>query len=128
MLEAALEYARQGLQVFPLKPRGKTPLTQHGHKDATVDETIIQSWWEKWPDANIGIRCDGLLVTDFDGYVGTESRNRLITDNGELPITWTVKTGGGIEAEPKEQGLHIIYRVPNGLNVRPGAGKYGCPC
>jgi len=125
MLQAALEYARRGFQVFPLIPRGKIPLTQHGHKDATVDEAIIQSWWGKWPDANIGIRCDGLLVTDFDGYIGAESRNRLIADNGELPITLAVKTGGGTKAKPKEQGLHIIYKAPNGLNIRPGAGKYG---
>jgi len=125
MLRAALKYARQGLPVFPLKTRGKTPLTQRGHKNATTDEAIIAEWWAKWPDANIGIRCDGLLVIDFDGYIGAESRNRLIADNSELPITWAVKTGGGTEEEPKEQGFHLIYKAPNGYNVRPGAGKYG---
>lgn len=125
LLEAALEYAGRGLFVFPLKPRDKTPLTAHGHKDATVDQAIIKAWWRKWPQANIGIRCNGLLVPDFDGYLGAESYNHMIADHGKLPSTWTVKTGGGTEREPKEQGLHMVFKAPVSLNIRPGAGKYG---
>jgi hypothetical protein len=129
-LVAALEYARLGYQVFLLKPRGKIPLIPkteggNGHKDATTDEAIIRGWWGKALKANIGIRCNGLLVADFDGRKGAESLKLMQSEHGELPATWIIKTGGGTEAEPKEQGLQYVYTAPAELNIRPGAGKYG---
>jgi len=124
LLDAALDLAKQGFPVFPLKPRGKTPLTQHGFQDASTDEATIKAWWGKWAAANIGIRCDGLLVADLDGYEGLQSLNQLIAEHGEVK-TWVVKTGGGTEAEPKEQGVQLIFKAPHSLNIRPGAGKYG---
>jgi len=52
LLRAALVYAeRFGFAVFPCKPRGKTPLTEHGCKDATRDTARIREWWERLPDA-----------------------------------------------------------------------------
>src|SRR5215211_72783 len=70
--EAALDYADQGWEVFPLhtptanggcscgtacgKRAGKHPRTPNGLHDATTDPTTIDHWWSKWPDANIGIR------------------------------------------------------------------------
>ncbi len=53
--ENALAYAGLGLAVFPLKAKGKTPLTSHGVKDATKDLKQIERWWDKWQEANIGI-------------------------------------------------------------------------
>jgi len=49
MLQAALSYAAQGFKVFPLKPRGKTPITQHGLKDAAQLQTTVKKYWQKWP-------------------------------------------------------------------------------
>jgi len=125
LLDAALNYASRGLAIFPLKPREKTPITAHGHKDATIDPAIITGWWQRWPDANVGIRCNGLLVADFDEYVGLQSKIQMESEHGKLPPTWTIKTGGGTEAEPKEQGLQFVYKIPEGMNIRPGVGKYG---
>lgn len=126
-MQSALAYAKSGFRVFPLKPRGKTPLTPHGHKDATTDLDTIRKWWQQYPLANIGIETTGLLVPDFDGLDGIQSLALIKDKYGELPRTWTVKTGGGTEAEPKEQGRQYIYRVSADLNIRPGAGKYGYP-
>ncbi|MGH7487948.1 MAG: bifunctional DNA primase/polymerase, partial [bacterium] len=53
---AALEYAARGWPVLPIRPRAKLPLTEHGLHDATTDPELITQWWERWPDANIGIR------------------------------------------------------------------------
>ena len=125
MLQAALSYTAQGFKVFPLKPGGKVPITAHGVKDATQLQASVRDYWRKHPDANIGLSCDGLLVLDFDGKAGTDSKNELIAKYGELPQTWVIKTGGGTSEEPKEQGEHWVYRVPTDLNIRPGAGKYG---
>lgn len=126
LLEAALEYAKQGDSVFPIKPRNKKPpLTQHGFKDASQLQVTIREWWKRWPNANIGLRCNGKLVADFDGKAGEASKAQLEAKYGNLPRTWIIRTGGGTEAEPKEQGLQYVYRVPTDLNIRPGAGKYG---
>lgn len=63
--------------VFPLRARGKTPLTTHGFKDASRDLDQIARWWTEWPEANIGIPTGpvedggcGMDVLDVDGPDG----------------------------------------------------------
>lgn len=63
--------------VFPLRARGKTPLTTHGFKDASTSVDQVRSWWQEWPEANIGIPTGpaehggcGLDVLDVDGPDG----------------------------------------------------------
>src|SRR5574343_430012 len=89
--EAALDYAAKGWPVFPCKPGGKEPLTEHGFKDATTDTQRIEEWWSRWPSANIGFSCglDGatgplqkLLMIDVD------PRNGGLQHEG-LPATLT---------------------------------------
>jgi hypothetical protein len=55
MGDYALKYAQQGLAMFPVKPKGKVPICEHGVKDATTDEAQIREWWQKEPEANIGL-------------------------------------------------------------------------
>lgn len=98
MLVAALYYARRGLAVFPLKPRAKLPLTQHGVKDASRDEDAIRAWWERWPDANVGVACgepSGVLVVDVDGAEGETALADLEREHGVLPACWVSSTGRG---------------------------------
>lgn len=122
----ALYYASMGVPVFPVKPKGKAPLTEHGCKDATTDTEQIVKWWEIWPDANIGIATGlgdrPLCVLDVDikhdqGKFGDESLEELVKQNGQLPETWLCLTGGG--------GLHYYFfcndpAVTVGANVLPG--------
>ena len=65
--DAALRYAELGYPVFPCAAGGKVPLTPRGFKDATTDAAQIRAWWEKDPDANIGMPTAGLLAIDVDG-------------------------------------------------------------
>jgi hypothetical protein len=67
LLTAALRYAEMGYPVFPCAPGGKSPLTEHGFRDATVDPEQIERWWTQHPSANIGIPTEGLVVIDIDG-------------------------------------------------------------
>ncbi len=114
----ALDYAEQGFRVFPLAPREKTPLSQHGFHDATQSSDIIADYWEKQSEANIGIATEGLIVIDFDvKNQGLESKTELIKKYGPFPRTRVHRTGGG--------GEHWIYRAPEGSDIRSGAGKYG---
>lgn len=119
MIQEALEYATQyHLPVFPLK--GKKPLTEHGCKDATIDQKQIKAWWDKFPSANVGIACGQVIVIDVDqdeskGEYGMESLHDLERELGELPDTWRCLTGGG--------GLHIYFKCPDGVEIRNSASK-----
>jgi hypothetical protein len=68
LLDSALRFAHGGTPVLAVKPRSKEPATVHGVLDATVDPDRIRSWWERWPDANIGVACGtpGPHVLDVD--------------------------------------------------------------
>ena len=55
--KAALNYASLGWYIFPIVSGQKNPLTKHGVKDATNVVHTIRMWWEKWPNANIGLAC-----------------------------------------------------------------------
>lgn len=109
--EAALHYAELGLAVFPLKARGKEPLTQNGFKDASTQAQDIVSWWNRYPDANIGIatgQMSGGIVAidmDVDKDTGKDGYHNFVKWCDEnfliLPDSWLSITGRG--------GYHLIY-------------------
>jgi hypothetical protein len=116
---AAQWYAKKGWPVFPCVPGGKKPLTGHGYQDATTDPATVRAWWDRWPDANIGIATGaaGLVVVDCDvknGAPGLESWRDLRGELGFSDATPTVETPSG--------GLHIYY-LANGRNISCSASK-----
>ncbi len=122
MKDYALYYARLGLAVFPLKARGKSPLTEHGCRDATKDTGQIERLWSRWPSANIGVATGsisgGLVVIDLDvdedrGIDGRETLRRWEADHGALPAdTWLSITGRG--------GYHYFYKDTSIVKNRAG--------
>ena len=110
---AALWYAiERGWRVFPLHSvsgvgcscgssscggAGKHPRTERGCLDATTDTAAIQSWWERWPDANVGIATGaGLVVIDVDPrHGGDDTLVDLVRALGAIPDTVEALTGGG---------------------------------
>lgn len=118
--DAALFYAREfDWKVFPVQERGKTPLNEHGHLDATTDAEQIRDWWERWPDANIGRPASSrLFILDVDADKGGyESLAALEAEHGALPETLVAKTGGG--------GRHYYWRTGPGANIPNSAGLLG---
>lgn len=111
--DAALEYAEKyGMAVHPLKPRGKSPATAHGFKDATTDPEQIASWWAFFKDSNIGasmgrpsggIICIDIDVDELGRYDGNEALRDYERAHGTLPETAAAVTGRG--------GTHLFYRV-----------------
>ncbi len=94
----ALEYRRKGFSVIPLESRGKKPLIKWSkYQTVIASEQEIINWWSKWANANIGIvtgKISGVAVVDIEKGGSTDG----------LPITITVKTGGG--------GFHLYYKYP----------------
>ena len=123
MIEHALTYASRGWHVFPVRPNAKEPLTPSGHHDATVDVDTIRAWWERWPDANIGVasKPSGLVVLDVDvaGDRGGRESLKALSGEMELPDTAVARTGSG--------GLHVIYAGAAGrfIRFRPGLDLLG---
>jgi Bifunctional DNA primase/polymerase, N-terminal len=118
-LDAALRLASAGLPVFPCN--GKVPLTDHGFKDATRDETVIRLRWAEAPDANIGVATGAamngskLIVLDVDGSEGEASLAALQSLHGEIPPTVGTRTPRG--------GRHLWMLAPSDVRIRCSAGK-----
>jgi RecA-family ATPase len=117
MMEAALDYAEQGIPIFICKPNGKSPLTPNGFKDATTDPEIIKAWLKKHPDANIATPTgtnQGIGVTiDIDG-----------ADN-----LWPKKPDSqlsldkGVSVDTPNGGSHYHFLLPEGKSWRTSASK-----
>ena len=111
-------------------------MTKNGLKDATVDQDIIRGWWERHPEANIGIatgKISDLWVLDVDNKQSVEVGNILVgqgdlsvreieDENGAIPETRYVDTGGG--------GRHYYFQYTDGCGgnrtgIRPGIDVRG---
>ena len=104
MLRAALTYAATGWHVFPCRYRAKEPLTTHGFQDATTEAGTIRAWWQRWPQANIGLatgRGSGVVVLDVDPRHGGDDALLYLPS---FPATVECLTGGG--------GRHIYFEAP----------------
>ncbi len=134
--EAALHYAGLGCPVIPLHGAsyglcscgnagcpspGKHPRTANGVKDSTLDLDLIESWWGKWSDANVGVALGhhaGMFALDVDpDKGGMKSLEALQKRFGPLPPTLRQTTGGG--------GFHLFFRNPLGLAMRNSVGDLG---
>ena len=66
-----------------------------GVRAATQDAVQIRTWWDKWPDASVGVatgRTSGFWALDVDGEQGAESLRALVREHGPLPLTLQAKT------------------------------------
>ena len=110
---AAIRFANLGIPVFPCVPGGKQPLTPNGFHDATSSAPTVHHWWQRTPDANIGLptgASTGILVVDVDVHSGgsgfaafERARSEGLADNWG----WMVRTPSG--------GIHAYY--PPGLTA-----------
>ena len=134
---AAQHLISRDVPVFPCVPGGKLPLTAHGFKDASTARSIVEDWWRRWPDANIGVptgAAGGIDVVDVDvhdsgsGFPAFECARRAGFVEG---WAWLVDTpSGGLHAyflrtnESKQRSWqvpnkHIDFRGDGGYIIIP---------
>jgi Bifunctional DNA primase/polymerase, N-terminal len=95
----AIHLANLGHSVFPCGPK-KTPLVDHGFKDASTDPAVIAEWWKRWPYALIGVPTgEKFVVVDCD--LQHASAMRWYEQAG-LPTTRKHCTRSG--------GRHLLFR------------------
>jgi Bifunctional DNA primase/polymerase, N-terminal len=144
LYRAALELAAAGHPILPLHTPtvagcscgqrkcsscGKHPRSIFGLRQATADLEQVDAWWHGQPEANIGMRCDGLVVIDVDGRQGERSLREPEGELGQLPAT---------REQRSARGRHLLFSVagislgnstrplgdPPGLDLRAGERGY----
>ena len=142
LMDRALQFAKRGWYVFPLRPGDKRPLPRFRNWEtrATTDRQQIIRWWTGAP-YNIGIATgpSGLVVIDLDtppeGHLADWC---LVEDSAEitgnrLPPTFSVRTPSGgrhlyfsagghpLSNTVGRLGKHVDTRGSGGYIVGPGS-------
>ena len=114
LLTAALRYAKLGFPVFPIGAGTKTPLTEHGFKDATPNVAPIKRWRHEHPDAGIAIPTGAgtFDALDVDPRHGGDESLATLINGSHFPEGPAAETGGG--------GRHYCFNHVEGISSRIG--------
>jgi hypothetical protein len=142
MITHATYYSRRGWAVLPLHwvvgsacscgrrcdSPGKHPLLPRGVHEASAELTYVETWWHRWPQANIGIATgavSGLVVLDVDGAKGRTSLSCR-----PVPPTVRVFTGHGEHhyfEHPGQCTIKNAVGLAPGLDIRADGGYVVAP-
>lgn len=129
--QLAAKYAGWGWRVFPIVPGTKDrPMVKWG-SEASADPAVVARWWQRAPEANIGVACgqSGLAVVDLDNKKGKEGSKRwdeLALDHGEPPETLTARTPtGGFHLYYRGEVANTVSRLADGVDTRGSGGMGG---
>ncbi len=123
----------QNIGKHPLyKPEPGWDICKFGYRNGTDDLDVIEGWWERFPEAGIGLVTgrqagpgqppagSGYIVLDIDK--GTSANGKVKDGDyeleilqdivGRLPETWTCVSGSG-------GGRHLYFKHPGGDLVVP---------
>ena len=114
-LDTALELAETGLPVFPCFPHNKAPITDNGFYDATTDPEQITQWWNRRPEALVGVPTG--VITDL-----------LVVDIDPDGADWYTERAADMHAgriHKSRRGHHLVYKHADGVKcsaskVAPG--------
>jgi len=95
-----------GYRIFPCS--GKVPMIPKWQEMATSDLSMVEAWWEKWPQANVAIHCKGLLVIDIDvnhneGQDGFKWYETLTSEQ-------IMSLSGAMQVNTPRGGMHLYFR------------------
>jgi len=115
ILQAALELARLGYRVLPVRPKSKQPSLAEWTRLASADEAVLRGWFQN-PYLNLGVLCGTFFVLDFD--------------DSELAASWPdpernaeLRAAAIAITRTPRGGTHMWFPAPEGLAVRNSVGK-----
>ncbi len=133
----AVQYTRSGCRVIPCRHNSPNEKGSYlSWKDAASnDPAIVQAFWEKNPDALVGLLCNqnNLVVIDCDRKPVKPGSDRPFVDGVanflEFCRTNGIDLSGALIVETPSGGLHIIFSsakpysnstasLPAGIDVR----------
>ena len=112
-VDEALWISREGFPIFPVDRASKKPLVKwEPYQQRLPTEDQLKRWWQKWPEANIGMatgRVSRLTIVDCDSQ---EAVNGFLSAYSEAAGTAQVGTG---------RGRHFYFQWQDG--IRNDAGR-----
>lgn len=125
LLGSALDLAAHGLRIVPLyhivngvcscklgakcgRSAGKHPRLGKWPTVASTEVDVINRWWKKYPEANVGLVAgpeSGVWQLDTDGDEGIADLATLEAQNSPLPRTPCFQTGG--------DGVQHLFKWPS---------------
>lgn len=142
-------YAQQGWKILPCfgitdggrctcngvhaepKDIGKHPMIGDWTNRATDDVETVSAWWQRNPENNIGVYCQGsgFIVIDVDPRSdGIDSFEKFKEMIGiDLPQTVEAFTGVYTYQGVQNRGRHIYFRVQDGESFVGNLKSFGLP-
>lgn len=140
VLRDVLALAGAGQHLFPMaldRKGRKHPLTDHGHKDATVDAARLTESWTRNPDALVTVRTgapSGLCVLDIDSGRYEDALDWEADNAPRLCETFAYRTisGGSHDWYHWQPGLRSCKLAPHVEFLADNASAiawflHGCP-
>jgi Bifunctional DNA primase/polymerase, N-terminal len=105
------------VRVFPVKTNAKTPLTEHGFKDATDDAKQIDEWIRQYPGCNWGAPTGiSFVVLDLDA----NHPESFEWWREQQDIHGAVHT---LEVSTPSGGTHIYFLAPQDIQLKSTASQ-----
>lgn len=133
MLDYALRYREMGFSVIPVKGKAGHVVEWTKYQSEIAPEDQIREWWNKWPDANIGIitgKISGLTVIDIDSYKLNDEEFEAV--NKVFPDEYTTATalsgsGGQHRYFAYDEEVKTKNDVMKGVDIKNDGGVIIAP-
>lgn len=113
MLEAAIEYSKNNLSVIPIGNDKKPLISWKEYQDRRASEEEIKAWYQKYPNANVGIvtgKVSGITVIDCDSPEAIKTFMREY--KGDTPAVQTPR------------GMHFYFKYADGIRNTVKIGNH----
>ena len=131
ILQAALRYAEElSFSVIPVGKDKKPLIKWESFQKRKAVPAEIQDWWQKWPDANIGIVTgvvSNLAVIDIDTEEGKKAVQELVPDSLTMPACTTPKGGQHLYFQCPDDKLKNNTKIVTGCDLRANGGYVVAP-
>jgi hypothetical protein len=129
---AALTYLKQlHYSVFPVSADKKALIKWEPYQKKLPTEEEVNTWWSKWPDANIGIATgiiSGLSVIDIDEPdIGLPALAELIPDSIVFPVSKTPSGGEHWYFQCTDARIRNNAKIVPGCDLRANGGYVVAP-